>query len=62
MSDAWQYIGEVAGLLPWAAFVAAVAWCWVLELRENARIARASKGAGRRRSEVRTEQRARTNA
>jgi hypothetical protein len=61
-SDAWQHIGELVGLLPWAAFVVAVAWCWLLELRENTRTPRTSEGPGWRRSGARIERSPSTDA
>ena len=37
-SETRQEIAELLALSPWIAFVAAIVWCKVLELRDNARI------------------------
>lgn len=44
-SETRQYIEELLALSPWVAFIAAIAWFWVLELRDNARASRAYERA-----------------
>ena len=36
-----EFIEELLVLSPWVAFSIVVAWCWVLEKRDNIRAARA---------------------
>ena len=40
-SETRQYVEEVVALSPWVAFIIAMAWFWVLELRDDARASRA---------------------
>jgi hypothetical protein len=44
-SEAWQQIEELVALSPWVALIVAIAWFWVLELRDNARASRAYERA-----------------
>ena len=44
-SDTRQYLEELVALSPWVAFIVAVAWSSVLELRDNARTSRAYERA-----------------
>jgi hypothetical protein len=60
-SETRQYIEELLALSPWVAFIAAIAWFWVLELRDNARAARAYERARPGRSDRRIERRPSTN-
>jgi hypothetical protein len=46
-SETRQFVEELLALLPWIAFVVAVAWFWVLELRDNIRASHAYKRARR---------------
>jgi hypothetical protein len=61
-SETWQYIEELLALSPWVAFIVAIAWFWVLELRDNARASRAYERARPRQSDKRLERRPSTNA
>jgi phosphate/sulfate permease len=61
-SETWQEIMGLLALSPWIAFVVAIAWFWVLELRDNARAAQAGERARPSRSEKRVERRPSTNA
>lgn len=52
-SETRQLVEELLALLPWVAFVVAVAWFWVLELRDNVRASRADERARPARSDRR---------
>ena len=60
-SETWQYIEELLALSPWVAFIVAIAWFWVLELRDNARVSRAYERARPRQSDKRIGRRPSTN-
>ena len=60
-SETWQEIWGLLALLPWIGFVVAVVLFKVLELREDARAARADERALSPRSEQRGEPRPSTN-
>ncbi len=60
-SETWQKIVELLALSPWIAFVVAIIWCKVLELRDNARAVCAPERARPPRSEERVERGPSTN-
>ena len=60
-SETWQGIFGLLALSPWIAFVVAVVWFKVLELRDGARAARAEERARPHRSERRLERSPSTN-
>jgi uncharacterized membrane protein YciS (DUF1049 family) len=60
-SETWQEISGLLALLPWIGFVVAVVLFKVLELREDARAARADERALSPRSVQRGERRPSTN-
>jgi hypothetical protein len=60
-SETRQYVEELLALSPWIAFAIAVAWCWVLGLRDDTRVSRAHERERLRRSEKKLERKATTN-
>jgi hypothetical protein len=60
-SETWQYIEELLALSPWVAFIVAIAWFWVLGLRNDARGSRAYERARPRQSDERIERGRSTN-
>lgn len=61
MSGTWEQIAEVLAPLPWLAFIAAIAWFKVLELRDDARDSRARERTHPPESDPRIERRASTS-
>jgi len=61
MSETWEQVAEVLALLPWVAFIAAIAWFAVLELRDNARDSRSREPEHSLRSAKQTERGPSTN-
>jgi hypothetical protein len=52
-SETWQEIWALLALVPWIAFVVAIVWFELLELRRNSRAARTDARVHRHRSEER---------
>jgi hypothetical protein len=50
-SETRQYIEELLVLSPWVAFIVAIAWFWMLGVRDNARASRAYERARPRQSD-----------
>ncbi len=61
-SETWQEIAGLVALLPWIAFVVAIIWCKVLELRDKAGTAQADERARPPRSGKRVERRPSTTS
>jgi hypothetical protein len=60
-SETWQEIWGLLALLPWVAFIVAIVWFQLLQLRADARAARTDERARPPRSEKRVERRPSTN-
>ena len=60
-AEARQYVEELLALAPWLAFLIAVTWCSVLELRDNFRASRAHEPEHLSRPEKRRERTRSTN-
>ena len=61
-SETRQYVEELLALSPWVAFIIAIAWFWVLEVRDNARASSAYDRERPGRSDGRIERGPNTNA
>jgi len=60
-SETWQEIWGSLALLPWIAFVVAIVWFELLDLRERARVGRTGEQSPAPRSEKRVGRRPTTN-
>lgn len=60
-SETWQEIWGLLGLSVWIAFVVAIVWFELLDLRERARVGRTGEQPRVPRSEKRVERRPTTN-